>query len=106
MSPELKVDMLAKYIQQEENTQHTFLLRIIDISVKHRRYGKCEDPDESCRQYTLTFMIPDGRGGHIQVRKSTFMDIYFPYSRRKEIMAKKKKADKRGWTNSLMRTSL
>ncbi|KAJ4429282.1 hypothetical protein ANN_26286 [Periplaneta americana] len=60
------------------------------IPVNRRRNGK--NPEESRRQSTLIYNVPDGEGNHKRVCKRKFMDIFAISKKKIEILAKKKKS--------------
>lgn len=60
-------------------------------NVKRRRHGTNDEPAESRRQSSVFFIVPDGKGNHVQVCKQTFQEIHGITKRRVETLVKAKK---------------
>ncbi|KAG8265647.1 hypothetical protein J6590_090340, partial [Homalodisca vitripennis] len=82
------------------NGQGNYLLGLIELMpIERRRHGSYEQPDESRRQHTVSYSIPDVQGQNKRVCKKVFMDIFgIKSSKRVEILVKKKKKKKMGDT--------
>lgn len=59
--------------------------------VKRRRHGNYDDPEESRRQATVYFTVPNGSGDVVQVCKQTFLQTFGISRRRVETLVKAKK---------------
>ncbi|XP_025201725.1 uncharacterized protein LOC112599159 [Melanaphis sacchari] len=73
--------------------QNSYLMNLMVITpVKRRRRDRCSDVNESIRQNTVWYSLPDGNGNMLQVCKNTFMHVFGLSRRRIEtlISAKKK----------------
>ncbi|XP_072399045.1 LOW QUALITY PROTEIN: uncharacterized protein [Diabrotica undecimpunctata] len=72
------------------------------LPVTRRRHGTYDDDSESRRQCTMSYTVPDGKGGLQKVCKQTFMKIFAITPQRITTIVKKKKSgdymytDKRG----------
>lgn len=62
--------------------------------MKRIRHGKYDDSENSRRQVTVVFSLPDGTGNIIQVCKNLFMEVFGVSRRRIEtLVVRKKKGD-------------
>jgi len=64
---------------------------IVITPVKRRRNGQYDDVNESRRQNTIWFSLPDGNGDVVQVCKNTFMQVFAITKRRIETLVSAKK---------------
>lgn len=65
------------YAQKDYVKQNSYLMGLVTIcEVKRRRHGQYDTPEDSRRQATICFMLPDGNGNVMQVCKKTFMEVY------------------------------
>lgn len=64
---------------------------MVIIPVKRRRHGQYDDANESRRQATVCFSLPDGNGDVVQVCRNTFMHVFGISKRRIETLVKAKK---------------
>lgn len=68
------------------------MLALIQIGkVSRRRHGTYERPEESRRQATAYYTVPDGQGQHIQVCRKTFSEIFALTHSRVQVLGEKKK---------------
>lgn len=77
------------------NEQGSYLLGLVDIlPIARRRHGTYEEAENSRRQATISYRLPDGEGDFIKVCKKTFLNI-FGVSPQKitNIVRKKKSGD-------------
>ncbi|KAJ4443280.1 hypothetical protein ANN_04948 [Periplaneta americana] len=73
ISPQVKERLFEKFYAENEQIQGTFLMGLIHvIPVNRRRNGK--NPEESRRQSTLIYNVPDGEGNHKRVCKRNTRD--------------------------------
>lgn len=79
--------------EQDPAMQGTFLMGLIHVTnVKRRRHGIYKSPEESRRQASIIYTVPNATGKLVQVCKNTFVDIFRVSSRRIQTLIKKKKA--------------
>ncbi|PSN39106.1 hypothetical protein C0J52_17485 [Blattella germanica] len=70
----------------------TYLMGLMElIPVKRRRHGKYKQPEESRRQATVIYSVPDGNGSTVQVCKSMFCHIFDLSKRKLQVLHSKKK---------------
>lgn len=93
--------------------QKTYLLGLIQVcNVSRRRHGKYDNPENSRRQTTLCYTIPNGEGRHVQVCRQTFSNIFSLSHRAVQVLTEKKKlgetvyTDKRGKSNKARKYGL
>lgn len=46
------------------------------VPVQRRRHGTYTEPENSRRQCTVTYNVPDGEGNYVQVCRQTFLEIF------------------------------
>lgn len=83
------------YDLKDNSKQNSYLMGLIIITeVKRRRHGKYDDSENSRRQVTVVFSLPDRTGNIIQVCKNVFMEVFGVSRRRIEtLVVRKKKGD-------------
>ncbi|CAG9830117.1 unnamed protein product [Diabrotica balteata] len=98
-----KMQLHESYYSLDLNAQGSYLMGLIQIlPVTRRRHGTYDDDSESRRQCTMSYTVPDGKGGLQKVCKQTFMKIFAVTPQRITTIVKKKKSgdyiytDKRG----------
>lgn len=64
------------------------------VSVKRRQHGTYDEPENSRRQCTYKFVLPNGKGGFFQVCWNTFMKTFGTTKKSVEVLAQKKKWNK------------
>lgn len=70
----------------------TYLMGLMEmIPVKRRRHGKYKQPEESRRQATVIYSVPDGNGSTVQVCKTMFCHIFDLSKRKLQVLHTKKK---------------
>lgn len=80
------------YALKDNVKQNSYLMGLIVITpVKRRRNGQYDDVNESRRQNTIWFSLPDGNGDVVQVCKNTFMQVFAITKRRIETLVSAKK---------------
>lgn len=73
--------------------QNSYLMGLVSIcNIRRRRHGNYEVPENSRRQATVYFTLPDGKGNIVQVCKKTFLEVYGITKRRIETLVKAKKS--------------
>lgn len=83
------------YALKDYVKQNSFLMGLmVIIPVKRRRHGQYDDANESRRQATVCFSLPDGNGDVVQVCRNTFMHVFGISKRRIETLVKAKKMAK------------
>ena len=72
--------------------QGTYLMGLMEIiPVQRRRHGNYTVPEESRRQSTIIYTVPDGSGNTVQVCSATFKGIFALGSKRLQVLQSKKK---------------
>lgn len=61
------------------------------LKIKRRRNGKYSNPQQSHKQTTISYTVPDDQGSFIQICKKTFMDIFKVSQKRITVLINKKK---------------
>lgn len=68
------------------------MLGILQIGqIKRRRHGSYDHPENSKRQISVYYTVPNGSGDHVQVCQQTFREIFCITKKRLENLVKKKK---------------
>lgn len=63
----MKTKLNKEFTQLDGNAQGNYLFGLIDVlPVARRRFKTYEVPEESRRQSSVSYTIPDGKGGFIQ----------------------------------------
>ena len=107
MPCEQKTFLFTDYYKIADHAkQKTYLMGLIQIcKVDRRRHGKYENAEESRRQSTVCYTVPNGKGEHIQVCRQTFSNIFALSHKAVQVLSEKKKmgemvyTDKRGKSN-------
>ncbi|KAK5648470.1 hypothetical protein RI129_003362 [Pyrocoelia pectoralis] len=93
VSYERKRTLFEKYYAQDNvKTQSTFLMGLISIcDVQRRRHGSYEDEQNSRRQATICYSLPDGQGKCVRVCKKTFQNTFDVNDKKVRVLIEKKK---------------
>lgn len=80
------------YALKDNVKQNSYVMNLIHVcGVKIRRHGNYVNPEESRRQATLSFTLPDGAGNILQVCRNTFCTVLGITRKRIETLSKLKK---------------
>lgn len=72
--------------------QKTYLMGLIEVmDVQRRRHGSYEDPNQSRRQSSVVYHVPNGKGENVQVCRQTFIEIFGTTKSQIENLIKRKK---------------
>lgn len=89
----MKKKLFDAYHKLGLNEQGSYLLGLIDIlPIARRRHGTYEDTENSRRQTTLSYRLPDGEGDFVKVCKKTFLNVFGVSPQKITNIVKKKKA--------------
>lgn len=89
---ERRRSLFEKFYAQDRKTQSTFLMGLISVcSVQRRRHGLYEHEENSRRQATICYSLPDGTGKCIRVCKKVFKDTFAVNDKRLRVISDKKK---------------
>ncbi|KAJ8928745.1 hypothetical protein NQ314_018649 [Rhamnusium bicolor] len=92
LSPEVKTTLFRQFYETDEATQGTFLMGILQVgNIRRRRHGSYDHPENSKRQVSVYYTVPNGSGKHVQVCQQTFREIFCITKKRLENLVKKKK---------------
>ena len=73
-------------------TQSTFLMGLISVcGVQRRRHGSYEDEQNSRRQATICYSLPDGQGKFVRVCKKVFQNTFDVNDKKIRVLIEKKK---------------
>lgn len=105
LTKEYRESLFNSFYALTEKDQGTYILNRLELGpVQRRRNGKYEEPEESRRQSTFFYVVPNGSGEHVRVCCKTFSSIFALSARRLQTVQKQKKEgnlvfeDKRGKT--------
>lgn len=89
---ERRRSLFEKFYGQDAKTQGTFLMGLITVcEVQRRRHGSYENPQNSRRQATVCYSIPNGQGKHVRVCKKLFQDTFAINEKKLRVLIGKKK---------------
>ncbi|KAJ8928292.1 hypothetical protein NQ314_019158 [Rhamnusium bicolor] len=67
LSPEVKTTLFRQFYETDEATQGTFLMGILQVgNIRRRRHGSYDHPENSKRQVSVYYTVPNGSGKHVQ----------------------------------------
>lgn len=73
----MKIKLFKLFYAMEYVEQRNYLMSLLQLlPVKRRRHGMYDDEEQSRRQCSIAFSVPDGDGNMIRVCKQTFMEIF------------------------------
>lgn len=61
------------------------------VPIKWRRNGNYEAPGTSRHQCSLSYVLPDGTGNHVQVCRKTFQDTFSITHKQVQVLCERKK---------------
>lgn len=72
--------------------QKSYLMGLIEIiDVQRRRHGSYAEPNQSRRQCSVVYHVPNGKGENVQVCRQTFLNIFATTKNQIENLIKRKK---------------
>lgn len=87
-----KLKLFKSFYAEGAESQGMFLMGLLSISnVRRRRNGSYESEQDSRRQCTINYSLPDGNGNTIRVCKRTFMNVFSVSSKRLFVLVNKLK---------------
>ena len=92
LSAEHKEMLFLDLHKLDEKQQGTYLLNRIHMqNISRRRHGHYNEPSESRRQCTFSYVVPDGSGKNVHVCAQTFKNIFGLTPKKLQVLQSKKK---------------
>ncbi len=89
----MKTELFQRFYKLGETEQRNYLIGLLQVlPVKRHRHGKYDEPNNSRRQCSIAFTVPDGQGSLVRVCKKTFMDIFGITTQKIATLVMKKKS--------------
>lgn len=92
ISHQRRCDLFKQFYAQNGKIQGTYLMGLIHLSkIKRRRHGTYEEPQQSKRQLTINYTLPNDDSEFVRVCKKTFAETFAVTNKRLDILIGKKK---------------